>query len=49
MFENQRIAIFLDFFLKKSSNNVWSVCKKYLPLHPQSRGKPLESAKERVL
>ena len=49
MFENQRIMIFLSFFSKKSSNNVWSVCKKYLPLHPQSRGTPLESAEERVL
>ena len=46
---NQTLMIFLTIFLKKSPDNVWSVCKKYLPLHPQSRGTPLESAEERVL
>ena len=34
--------IFLFIFLKKSCNKIWSVIEKYLPLHPQSRGTPLE-------
>ena len=28
-------------FYKKSCNKIWPVCRKYLPLHPQSRGTPL--------
>ena len=47
--ENQQLVFFLANFSKKSGNNVWSEYKKSLPLHPQSRGTPLESAKERVL
>ena len=47
--ENQCFAIFLHILVKKSGNNVWPVCKKYLPLHPQSRGTSLEVVRNRVL
>ena len=48
-FENQRLSEIIKNFLKKSPEIVWSVVEKYLPLHPQSRGTPLEMLKERVL
>ena len=45
--ENQRIRILVKNFLKKSVYIVWWVTEKYLPLHPQSRGTPLESAERK--
>ena len=40
--DNQRLSEIVKIFLKKSLMIVWSVIEKYLPLHPQSRGTPLE-------
>ena len=45
--DNQRLIEFVKIFLKKSLKIVWSVCKKYLPLHPQSRGTPLEMVRRK--
>ena len=42
LIENQPLTDTVKIFLKKSPKFVWSVIEKCLPLHPQSRGTPLE-------